>query len=85
MVTDTTTSLVDATTQWLKREASAKGFGSQFEAYFIRRDGEWYHFAVKMDAQEMPIFRIAEKLRELEDAWDKDHPGSRLLLVPSAG
>ena len=77
--------LIDETTGWLREEALARGLGKEFESIFVRRDGEWYHFSVKMDAANMPVFQRAELLRELEDAWDEQHPGSRLLVIPSAG
>ena len=85
MIETSTASLVADIPEWLRQRAASKGLGDRFEAVYIRQDGEWLHFAVRMDAPEMPLFRRAAVLRELEDAWTDQHPGAKLLLVPLAG
>jgi len=69
----------------LENAARQRNLEKQLSTTFIRRDGNFMHFAVRLkdfgDASER-----ADVLLELEDAWDAHEPHSdwHLMLIPAS-
>jgi hypothetical protein len=75
---------VEEVTKWLQQAAEQSNLGSEFKATYLRTDGHWLYYAVRLASRD-PSER-AETLLKLEDAWDAHEPHSewRLMLVPGS-
>jgi hypothetical protein len=71
--------------EWLDDVAAQRGMKGVFHAKYIRTDGKWLHFAVKLTDVGDSADR-AKILQEIEDEWDALEPHSdwKLLLIPAA-
>jgi len=74
----------DAVYSWLEDAAKQRGLEKRVSAAFVRQDGKYLHFAVRLQVSGDAYDR-AKVLQELEDAWDTEHPDSQwhLLLLPT--
>ncbi len=77
---------VEQASNWLHEQAKERGLSENFRASYVRTDGDWMHFAVKLNNVGDSSHR-AILLQEMEDAWDTEHTNNKwhLLLIPSAG
>jgi hypothetical protein len=70
---------------WLERESTKKRVKAVIHSELARVEDEWLYIPVRIEGT-MGAFERAERLQELEDGWDEEHPeaSTKLLLMPAA-
>jgi len=68
---------------WLNRKSVVMGLKTVIPPELARWEKEWLYIPVRIEGA-MGAFERAERLQDLEDGWDEEHPetSTKLLLVP---